>query len=159
MRAVPRRARGPRREPDRRGGKRVPLHPRRDERGAGFDRGGVHRRRAFFSRPGYGRMPRNGSSSVEPSGPTRASSFLWPLLTLIPKRPTSFGSAPRTGSTGASRPAPTPTWRSFSPPTRPGRRATPPFRRTAGSASRLSTTSSGSSARPVSTRSRPSRPT
>ena len=47
-----RRRRGRRRRPRRRGGQGVPLHPRRDERRARPDRGGVHRRRPLVRREG-----------------------------------------------------------------------------------------------------------
>ena len=52
-------------EPDRRGGQGLPLHPRRDERRAHPDRGGVHRRRQVLHRPRQ--RLRQGARGVRPA--------------------------------------------------------------------------------------------
>ena len=59
---------------DRRGGQGLPLHPRRHERRADPDRGGVHRRRPLVRREGRALRDRSGSSSAGRSARTRACS-------------------------------------------------------------------------------------
>ncbi len=61
-------------EPGRRGGRRIPLHPRRDERRAHPDRRRVHRRRPLVHRQGAARTPPSASSSAARSVRIRASS-------------------------------------------------------------------------------------
>ena len=60
---------------DRRGGRGLPLHSRRHERRAHFDRGGMHRRRQMVHRQGDKPMPRSANCSAGRSGRTRACSF------------------------------------------------------------------------------------
>ena len=60
---------------DRRGGPGLPLHPRRHERRAHPDRGGMHRRRQVVHRKGDATTPRSATCSAGRSGRTRACSF------------------------------------------------------------------------------------
>ena len=69
----------PRRQPDRRGGQGLPLHPRRHERRAHPDRGGMHRRRRLVHREGAAYASERGSSAAR-SARTRASSSRSPRL-------------------------------------------------------------------------------
>ena len=66
--------RGAGREPDRRGGARLSLHPRRHERRAHPDRGRMHRRRALLHRAGERLRQGRARCSAGRSARTRASS-------------------------------------------------------------------------------------
>ena len=143
-------------QPRRRGGQGLPLHPRRHERRAHPDRRGVHRRRPLVRRARRGATRSERVVFGRPIGaePGRA----------VPDRPGARrrrGGRPdalqggRAVRARRSRAAPRRTWRSCSPPRRPGRRPTRASTRTAASASPRSTTSSASSARRGCTRSRP----
>ena len=152
--------RGAGREPDRRGGQGLPLHPLRHERRAHPDRRRVHRRRALVHREGQRPTPRSARSSAGRSARTRACSSRSPRLrAACEAAELMVRKAARAVRGRASPAAPRPTWPRCWPPRRPGRRPTPACRRTAASASPRSTTSSASSARRGSTRWRRSRPT
>ena len=148
------------RRPRRRGGQGIPLHPRRHERRARPDRGGVHRRRALVRREGDRVRARSGWSSAGRSARTRACSSrsraptpqieaadlvrykaAWLFEQGLP-----CGAGGEHGEAARRRGL-------------VGRRRTPASTPTAASASRRSTTSSGSSARRGSTRWRRSRTT
>ncbi len=147
--------RAARRRADRRGGRGLSLHPRRDERRAHPDRRRVHRRRSLLRRPRRRLRERARTSSVGRSAPTRACSSRSRARTWRSRPPTSCaGKAAWLYDAGDARRrrgehGEVPRLRGVV-----GGRQRARSTRTAASASRRSTTSSASSARRACTRRR-----